>query len=98
MAYRLKEDKVLLLLKKLKEYGIDGVEVYQSDCSIKDTQFLLNYSIKNELLTSSGSDFHKVVSSDNRMISYGINHNLCVEQTSLTDEIIDNEEYFKKKR
>ena len=97
MAYQLPIDKVLTLLKRLKEYGIDGIESYQSDCSLEDTQFLLNYSDKNELLNSAGSDFHKVVSSDNRTISYGINHNLCVEQTSLADEIIDNDEYFKKK-
>lgn len=47
------------LVKKLKEFNLDGIEIYNG--SIKNfsySQFLKSLTLKNELLFSAGSDFH----------------------------------------
>lgn len=97
-AYGFDEATLANITLKLMELGIDGIEVFQSDCSDKDSIKLLNFVNENNLLFSVGSDFHRLNSSDGRMIGHGINNNLCVEETSLSNTIIDNKQYFKSKK
>ena len=46
------------LIKYLKEVGIDGIEVFYSEHSIDETNFLKKIAEKNQLLISGGTDFH----------------------------------------
>ena len=98
MAYKFSndKDKVLRILSKLIHMGIDGVEIYQSDCLSVDTLWLDKIVNKNNLLSSVGSDFHRIKNSDGRQIGLGINNNLCINETSLTNEIIKSKKYFRK--
>ena len=41
-----------------ENYKIDGLECYYTSFNNKQTQFLLNYCQKNNLLISGGSDYH----------------------------------------
>ncbi|WPX08063.1 PHP domain-containing protein [Anaerocellum danielii] len=43
---------------ELKEYGLDGLEVFHSDHSQKETSMLLEIAKKLDLAISGGSDFH----------------------------------------
>lgn len=59
----LKLDKIELelLIKKLIEKGLDGIEIYNSSKMVNsDTILLKNIAEQYNLLTSSGSDFHSI--------------------------------------
>lgn len=98
MAYKFSndKDKVLRIINKLIQMGIDGIEIYQSDCLSVDTLWLDKIVTDNNLLYSVGSDFHRILNSDGRQIGLGINNNLCIKETSLTNEIIKSKKYFRK--
>lgn len=95
MDYKLERLIVDLIIAKLISLGIDGIEVYQSDCSIEDSNYLMNIVQQNKLLYSVGSDFHRMINTDGRMIGRGINDNLCITETSLTDKLLKKKLYFK---
>lgn len=46
------------VFEELKEYGLDGLEVYHSDHTDKETRELLEIAKKLDLVISGGSDFH----------------------------------------
>ena len=98
MAYKFSndKDKVFRIINKLIHMGIDGIEIYQSDCLSVDTLWLDKIVNENNLLSSVGSDFHRIKNSDGRQIGFGINYNLCITETSLTNEIIKSKKYFRK--
>ena len=98
MAYKFSSDKdrIERIIKILILMGIDGIEIYQSDCMIKDIIWLGKIANENNLLFSVGSDFHRIKNSDGRQIGLGINNNLCITETSLTNEIIKSKKYFRK--
>ena len=43
-----------------------------------------------------GSDFHRKINSDGRIIGKGINENLCITETTLTDQILMKKKYYKR--
>lgn len=94
MAYKLSRDEIFKIIIKLIDIGIDGIEIFQSDCSIEDSIFLKNIVNKYNLLYSVGSDFHRTINSDGRMIGLGIDNNLCIEETSLTNKMLEKKKYF----
>lgn len=96
MAYGYDKEIVSIIINKLIELGIDGLEVFQSDCSIENTIWLNSIVSENNLLNSVGSDFHRTERSDGRMIGLGINNNLCIEETSLTNKILERKQFIKK--
>lgn len=98
MAYNLSYEKVQVIIKQLIDMGLQGIEVYQSDCSSYDSIRLLEEVNKYNLLYSVGSDFHRIINSDGREIGKGINNNLCVSSTSLTDYLIEKKLVFTKKK
>ncbi len=97
MAYKLSREQVEPIIKNLVSLGIDGIEVYQSDCSYADSEFLQKQAAKYNVLTSVGSDFHRLINSDGRLIGHGIDDNLCIQETSLTNKILSKKMYFSKK-
>ncbi|MDR0423740.1 MAG: PHP domain-containing protein [Rickettsiales bacterium] len=53
------EDKDLdLYVKKLKGYGLDGLECYHSNQTLEQTEYYLKLASKYDLLVSGGSDHH----------------------------------------
>lgn len=95
MDYKLERTIVDLIIANLISLGIDGIEVYQSGCSIEDSNYLMNIVQQYKLLYSVGSDFHRKINTDGRMIGRGINDNLCITETSLTDKLLKKKLYFK---
>lgn len=95
MAYKLDRNEIMEIILKLSKLGLDGIEVYQSDCSFEDSLYLNNISKKYNLLNSVGSDFHRILNSDGREIGKGINSNLCLEETLLTNKILEKKRYIK---
>lgn len=95
MAYKLDRDDVTEIIRKLTILGIDGIEVYQSDCKAEDSLYLMEVADRYNLLSSVGSDFHRDFNSDGRSIGIGINSNLCIEETSLTNKILELKKCFK---
>jgi len=95
MAYGFQKNEITEIILKLIDIGIDGIEIFQSDCSIEDSMYLKSIVDKYNLLYSVGSDFHRIINSDGRMIGCGINNNLCIEETSLTNKILEKKKYFK---
>lgn len=98
MAYKLDKNMIAEIIKSLTNIGIDGIEIYQSDCKLEDSMFLKQLTLDYKLLYSVGSDFHRIINSDGRMIGKGINDNLCIEETSLTNKILEKKLYFKGSR
>lgn len=98
MAYKFSndKDKIFRITNKLIHMGIDGIEIYQSDCLKEDTIWLSKIVDKNNLLYSVGSDFHRILNSDGRQIGLGISNNLCIKETSLTNKIIKSKKFFKR--
>ena len=62
--------RLLNLLDTFVEYGVDGIEVYHPSASEEQSEYLLDYAKKNELLITKGSDFH----SDGRQRDYSKYH------------------------
>lgn len=94
MVYKLSRMELENIVSDLVLLGLDGIEIYQSDCSVSDSLYLKNLADKNNLLCSVGSDFHRSINSDGRLIGRGINDNLCVEQISLVDKVLEKKKYF----
>lgn len=46
------------IFNKIKEYNLDGIEVFSSYHNIESTKFYYDLAIKNNLYMSVGSDFH----------------------------------------
>lgn len=95
MAYKLDRDDVSSIILKLLTFGIDGIEVYQSDCSDADSDYLNEIATKYSLLSSVGSDFHRLINSDGRIIGRGIDDNLCLTETSFANKVLEKKMVFK---
>lgn len=81
-------------MKDLVQAGLDGIEVYYSKNSPKDTQFYLNLSKSLELLPSGGSDFHGTHKPD---IDLGVGRgDLCVPSV-LLDSIRDRARQWSRR-
>lgn len=98
MAYKIEKEQMELIINHLISMGIDGIETYQSDCSDKDSMWLNKIVETNNLLNSVGSDFHRIIRSDGRKIGLGINNNLCIEETLLTNKILQKKQYFERNK
>ena len=95
MAYGLDNEIINKIIIKLTDLGIDGIEVFQSDCSREDSNKLMKISNELGLLYSVGSDFHKF-SQDGRLIGKGINDSLCITETSLSNKLIKEKKIFRR--
>lgn len=85
--YNLSNSDIILLIKELKNQGLDGLEIFQSECSLEGNIFLQNIAKKLNLLESGGSDFHRHFTNDMRKLGLGINNNLCIDDITLLHKI-----------
>lgn len=98
MAYGIPMEQIEQIINYLIQLGLDGIETYQSDCKFEDSLWLNQIVLKKGLLNSVGSDFHRDINSDGRKIATGINNNLCIEDTLLTNKILEKKQYFERKK
>ncbi|MGL5648675.1 MAG: PHP domain-containing protein [Clostridium sp.] len=64
------------IIKELKCYGLEGVEVYHPSHSKEQINFLYNICKKYKLMITGGSDFHNIIENDIIIGSQGINEML----------------------
>lgn len=95
VKYNLNRYEIETLVKRMISYGIDGIEAFYSESEPDDMKFLYYLSQKYNLLYSCGSDFHHLASG--KVIGYGMNNNLCISETSLTQKIIQNGLFFNQR-
>jgi len=77
------ENKEETLNKMIKEYNLDGIECYYSTFSDEQTQYLIQFCKRNDLLISGGSDYHGKSKKD-------INLGIGKGNLEVPDEIICN--------
>ena len=56
--YKWAEDRKKLLNDIVKKYDIDGIECMHSEFTQEEIEYLMEYTAKNNLLRSGGSDYH----------------------------------------
>ena len=74
------------LIYNMKEYGLDGIEVYNSIHTKKDVNFYKVLADKYDLLISGGTDFHGPSIKPNIEIGTGYG-NIKIKKLSLVDEL-----------
>lgn len=72
-------------LKKLIDYGLDGIEVYHSSHTKEEVEKYLNLANKYNLLISGGSDYHGKSIKPNIELGSGTKGNVKIKQLSLLD-------------
>lgn len=90
-SYKLSELELKRMLRSLIEYGIEGLEVYHSECSEENMKKLRMLVESYKLLYSCGSDFHFPTEVYNKVIGHGINENLCIQNCSVLEKILVRE-------
>ena len=97
LDYDLREVDVKRLIKSMLDAGVEGFEAYSSTYTHEEMKHLRMMAESYKVLYSCGSDFH-FRSNDSKMkvIGYGIDNNLCQENTSLSDEILKRSLQLKK--
>ena len=71
----------------MKEYGLDGIEAFNSIHNVDDVKLYLKLAEKYDLLISAGSDYHGPKVKPGIEIGHGKNNNVCVKKLSLVDEL-----------
>lgn len=79
-------EELEIMIKKLKEYGLDGIEVYHSNHSFEDTQEYLKIAQKYDLLISGGSDYHGPLIKPDIQLAKG-KDNIKIKKLTLLDTI-----------
>ena len=74
------------LIFNMKEYGLDGIEVYNSIHTLDDVNFYKSLADKYNLLVSGGTDFHGPLVKPNIEIGTG-QGNIKIKKLSLIDEL-----------
>lgn len=90
---KLNPDELRRLVQKMKLFGLDSIETFHAEASETENNFANNLADEYKLLKSCGSDFHNTNSEENK-IGYGINENMKIIGTSLSDCLIDRKRYF----
>lgn len=76
-------DELRTYVKKLMDYGLEAIEVYQSKHSANYTRQLLDMVNNLGLLYSAGSDYHGPVVTPDIELGYGREHNLHVQTATI---------------
>ena len=79
---------------ELKQYGIDGIEVYQSGQTDEYTDFVADLARKNDLLVSGGSDFHNPTKPNRELGMYGDIDNRKMIPVDILDKLLQNKDKY----
>ena len=83
----LNEDELDSLIREMKEYGLDGIEAFNSIHNMEDVRLYLELAKKYDLLVSAGSDFHGPKVKPGVELGHGRNNNVHVKKLSLVEEL-----------
>lgn len=86
----LEKKEFLILLKKMINVGLKGIEVYHSSHTKEEMNFYLEVAKKHNLLISGGSDYHGFKVKPEIDLGTGKGHNLKIKSLSLVDYINSN--------
>lgn len=79
---------------ELKQYGIDGIEVYQSGQTDEYTNFVAALAQKNDLLISGGSDYHNPSKVNRELGMYGDIDNRKTIPMDILDKLLQNKDRY----
>lgn len=79
---------------ELKQYGIDGVEVYQSGQTDEYTDFVADLAQRNDLLASGGSDYHSPSKINRELGMYGDIDNRKPIPIDILDKLLQNKDRY----
>lgn len=65
------------------EYGLDGLECYNSNQTLEEMQKFRELALKYKLLITKGSDYHGPVVKPNIRLGTGINNNIVNEEEEI---------------
>ena len=86
-SLELSDKELLILIKQMMEYGLQGIEAYHSTHTPEEVETLLDIANRNDLLISGGSDYHgKLVKPDIKLGS-GKNNNLNIKTLSILNTL-----------
>lgn len=80
-------EEFIKLIKKMKYYGLDAIEVYHSTLTNKERDFYYQVALDNNLLISGGSDFHGPNKKPDIKIGTGKNNNLNITNLTLARKL-----------
>lgn len=84
---KLSEKELLILIREMMRYGLQGIEVYHSSHTKEEMDFYLDIANKYDLLVSGGSDYHGKGVKPEVEIGTGVNNNLLIKKLSLLDKL-----------
>lgn len=79
---------------ELKQYGIDGIEVYQSGQTDEYTDFVVDLAQRNDLLASGGSDYHSPSKINRELGMYGDIDNRKPIPMYILDKLLQNKDKY----
>lgn len=82
------------LVSRMKNMGLDAIETFHAEASEEDNRTASELAKKHELLESCGSDFHNHKEDNTREIGLGVNNNMKIKKTTLSDYIIQKKKYY----
>ena len=86
-----KTNDIEKLIKRLKDEGLDGIEVYHSLHNEDDSNYYLNLANKYKLLVSGGSDFHGE-NKDDIKLDFSIKNNLVASKLNILEKLLKEDE------
>ncbi len=86
-SLELTHKEFLILLKKMINSGLKGIEVYHSSHSKEEMDYYLEIANKYHLLVSGGSDYHGKIVKPDIELGTGKNNNLKIKSLSLLDHL-----------
>lgn len=85
---KLNDNDLLKLIKNMKEYGLKGIEVYNSIHTKEDIEKYLKIASDLNLLISGGSDYHGEKTKPDIKLGTGKNNNLYIKKLSILSKIM----------
>ena len=83
---KLSEEQLKVIIKELKEYGLDGVECYHSKQTEDEMTIFKKIAEENDLLITKGSDYHGESTEVKKELGTGINNNIII---NTDDELLE---------
>jgi len=74
------------IIKKLKDYGLKGIEAYHSIHTPEEIEKYIELANKHDLLISGGSDYHGPLIKPDVKLGTGINNNIKVKKLTITEK------------
>lgn len=86
-SLELSDKELLILLKEMISYGLQGIEVYHSSHTLEEMNYYLEIVNKYNLLVSGGSDFHGKSVKPDVELGTGKNNNIKIKKLTLVDKL-----------